>query len=152
MQASEPPRDATGTDPADMEAVQREGAARTDGAPTKPALWRRWLGIVLRTGHLAGVTLLGAALLGAPFQVVVAATAAGASGAALLAVELVDGRLALLDLAGVVSLAKLALLAWMALDPSQAQASFWIVLVVSAISSHAPRTVRHWRPAAWRGR
>jgi hypothetical protein len=145
MPATEPPRGAI-RNPADAKAVQRDGAPDARGAPTKPALWRRWLGIVLRTAHLAGVTLLGAALLGAPLQPVVAATVAGASGAALLVVELVDGRIRLLDLAGLVSLIKLALLAWMALDTTHATALFWIVLVASAISSHAPRGLRHWRP------
>jgi hypothetical protein len=34
----------------------------------------------------------------------------------------------------------------MAIDPARAPAVFWVVLVVSALSSHAPRGLRHWRP------
>ncbi len=112
----------------------------------KPAVWRRWIGIVLRTAHLAGVTWLGAALLGAPLSTAAAATFTALSGAALLTVERFDGRILLGDLSGWVSLAKLAVVAWMAIDPARAPAVFWVVLVVSALSSHAPRGLRHWRP------
>lgn len=115
-------------------------------ATTEPAAWRRWLGIVLRTGHLCGVTWLGAALLGAPVSVVPAAIFTAASGAALLAIELLDRRILLGDFAGIVSIAKLAILAWMAVDTARAPLLFWPVLVVSALSSHAPRWLRHWRP------
>ena len=41
-------------------------------------------------------------------------------------------------------LAKLAAVAWMALGGAGAQPLFWAVLVLSAISSHAPRELRHW--------
>jgi hypothetical protein len=112
----------------------------------KPALWRRWIGIALRTMHLAGVTWLGAALLGAPVSTAAAATFTALSGAALLAVERFDGRILLGDLSGWVSLGKLAVVAWMAVDPVHAPAVFWAVLSVSALSSHAPRGLRHWRP------
>lgn len=122
--------------------------ASSPGRSDKPAAWRRWLGIALRTAHLASVVLLGAALLGAATPVTPAAAYAAASGAALLAIERIDGRIGLLDLAGLVSLAKLALVAWMALDVARAPTLFWCVLVVSALSSHAPRWLRHWRPAA----
>lgn len=115
-------------------------------AQTRPAAWRRWLGIVLRTTHLAGITLLGAALMGAPLGMAAAAAWAAGSGVALLAVEWLDGRVRLLELAGTVSLVKLAVVAWMALDPARAAALFWLVLVISALSSHAPRALRHWRP------
>lgn len=116
------------------------------GARAKPAAWRRWLGIGLRTAHLASVTWLGAALLGAPLATHRGAAAVAASGAALLAIEAFDRRIRLLDLAGLVSLAKLGVVAWMALDPARAAPLFWLVLVVSALSSHAPRRLRHWRP------
>lgn len=112
----------------------------------KPALWRRWVGIVLRTAHLASVSALAAALLGAPVSTAAAATATALSGAALLAVERFDGRILLGDLSGWVSLAKLAVVAWMVIDPVRAPTVFWLVLVVSAVSSHAPRGLRHWRP------
>lgn len=111
----------------------------------RPSPWRRWFGIVLRTLHLAGVTWLGAALAGAPFAPWLPGLAAAASGAALLAVEVADGRLVLNELAGGVSLVKLAVVGWMALDAAAAPWLFWIVLVASGLSAHAPRAVRHWR-------
>ncbi len=108
--------------------------------------WRRWLGIVLRSLHLAGVTLLGAAVLGAPVDLRWGALPMLASGLALLAVERADGRIRLAELAGVVVLAKLALTAWMVADARLAPWLFWIVLIASALSSHAPRDLRHWKP------
>jgi hypothetical protein len=114
--------------------------------PDKPAAWRRWLGIVLRASHLAAVVALGAALLGAPVARLPAAAAVLASGIALLAVETLDARMRFGELAGLVSLLKLAAVAWLVLDADGALAAFWIVLLVSALVSHAPRRVRHWRP------
>ncbi len=101
--------------------------ATGDAKAARPAAWRRWLGIVLRTAHLAAVTVLGAALL---------------------AIECADGRIRLLELAGTVALAKLVLAAWMVIVPAHAAALFWILLVASALSSHAPRALRHWRPGS----
>lgn len=113
--------------------------------PPKPAEWRRWVGIVLRTGHLAGVVWLGAALLGAPVG------AGGGwltllSGLGLFASELVDRRISPTELAGAVVLAKLVAVATMLAWPTTAPGLFWTLLVVSAISAHAPKPLRHWRP------
>jgi hypothetical protein len=121
------------------EPVRRERQA-------KPAEWRRWLGILMRTAHLVGVVWMGAAYLGP------AAPAAGGQGAvlvlvsgvALLLSEWLDRRIRLSELAGVVVLTKLAAVGWMALGGAGAQPLFWAVLVLSAISSHAPRELRHW--------
>jgi hypothetical protein len=115
-------------------------------AGDKPAAWRRGLGLTLRAAHLAAVTWLGAALLGAPVSLGAATAIVLASGVALLAIETFDARLRWNELAGVVSLGKLAVVAWMALDAARAPALFWLVLFVSALSSHAPRRWRHWRP------
>ncbi|HET7528473.1 MAG TPA: hypothetical protein VFK10_21215 [Burkholderiaceae bacterium] len=112
----------------------------------KPAAWRRWLGIVLRASHIAAVTALGAALLGAPLARLPAAALVLASGAALLVIEAVDARMRFHELAGFVALSKFAAVAWMVLDGERALQAFWVVLVVSALVSHAPRRVRHWRP------
>jgi hypothetical protein len=112
----------------------------------KPAAWRRWLGIALRAAHLATVTLLGGAVLGAPLSLQLSAASVLASGVALLAADTLDARLRWNELAGAVSLAKLALVGWMAFDPARAPLLFWVVLIVSAISSHAPRRWRHWKP------
>jgi len=112
----------------------------------KPAAWRRWLSIALRAAHLASVIGLGAVLLGAPLPLLQAGAAVLSSGVALLALEIADARLRCIELAGLVSLAKLAVVAWMVLDPARAAGLFWAVLCVSAVSSHAPRHWRHWRP------
>lgn len=111
----------------------------------KPPEWRRWLGIALRSAHLAGVVLLGAGLLGAPVGAA-GVWATLASGGALLASELADRRLALGELAGAVVLLKLALVAAMVAWPGTAPALFWALLALSAVVSHAPKGLRHWRP------
>jgi hypothetical protein len=111
----------------------------------KPAEWRRWLGILLRTAHLAGVVWLGAALLGAPVG-----PGGGwltlLSGLGLFASELVDGRIAPWELAGAVVVAKLGIVVAMLTWPAAALPLFWGLLLLSAISSHAPKGLRHWRP------
>jgi hypothetical protein len=104
------------------------------------------VGIALRAAHLGAVTWLGAALLGAPAPLGQATAIVWASGVALLAIESFDGRLRWNELAGVISLGKLAVVAWMALDTAHAPLLFWFVLFASALSSHAPRRWRHWRP------
>lgn len=111
----------------------------------KPPEWRRWLGIGLRAAHLAGVVLLGASLLGAPVGTAGAALTL-ASGLALLASELADRRVVLTELAGAVVLLKLALVAAMLAWPVAALPLFWGLLALSALVSHAPKGLRHWRP------
>lgn len=115
------------------------------GRTGKAAEWRRWLGIGLRALHLAGVALLAAQLHGAP-----GAAAGGwltlSSGLALLAAERADGRVFLDELAGAWVLLKLALVAAGLAWPAAALALFWLTLAVSAVLSHAPRDLRHWRP------
>jgi hypothetical protein len=113
--------------------------------PPKPAEWRRWLGIALRSVHLAAVVWLGAALLGAPVG-----HGGGwltlASGLGLFASELIDRRVAVGELAGALVVGKLlvvgAMLAW----PTAALPLFWALLLLSAVSAHAPKPLRHWRP------
>ena len=118
-------------------------------ATGKPPEWRRWLGIVLRSAHLAGVVWLGAALLGAPVGPG-GAWLTLASGVGLFASELVDRRVAVAELAGAVVLGKLLAVAAMLVWPAAALALFWALLLVSAISAHAPKPLRHWR--VWRHR
>lgn len=119
--------------------------AAASALKTKPPAWRRWVAILLRCAHLAGLVLLGAALLGAPVEVRGGALLTLASGLALFVAELVDTRIRLGELAGVVVLLKLAAVGWMALHPQAALLIFWPVLLVSALVSHAPRPLRHWR-------
>ena len=113
----------------------------------KPAAWRRWAAIALRTAHLAAVVLTGAAVLGGVHPVPGHGPAAMfVSGMLLFAFELADDRVRLTELAGVVVIGKLVLCAWMLADPLRAEALFWGLLVVSGLSSHAPRWLRHWAP------
>jgi len=105
--------------------------------------------IAVRTVHLAAVTVLGAALMGAPVAPGPPGIAALASGLLLAAMDLVAGRMRLDELAGAVVLAKLAAVAWIALagpSPEAGLAAFWVLLVVSSLSAHAPKPLRHWRP------
>jgi len=104
--------------------------------------------IALRTAHLACVVALGAALLGAPVPRSGAGLAVLGSGALLFATELAARRMHVLDLAGLAVLAKLIVVALLALWPgadAAAAPAFWALLVVSSVSSHAPKGLRHWR-------
>lgn len=112
----------------------------------KPAEWRRWVGIGLRTAHIASVALLAAQVLGAGAVARHGALFTFVTGLALLASELADRRVALGELAGLVVVAKLALVGVMVWRPALAPQLFWWVLAVSAVISHAPKGLRHWRP------
>lgn len=119
----------------------------------KPAVWRRWAGIVLRSLHLVAVSLLALAVhgLGVPGPLS-AASWVLVSGALLLTLELADGRLRLSELAGMLVLLKLALVGLMVWRGEWLVPLFWALLFISAIGSHAPRRWRHWpTPAAPRG-
>lgn len=105
---------------------------------------RRALNLTLRTAHIAGVVLLGAALLGA------ASPSAGLwltllSGIGMLAGDLWANPAHLRELAGFAIGIKLALLGLIAWQPSWALPLFWAILAVSVILSHAPAGVRHRR-------
>jgi hypothetical protein len=102
--------------------------------------------VTLRTLHLVAVVTLGAALLGAPVAREAAGAAVVGSGVALMVLDLRAGRLSLRELAGAVVLLKLAASAWIAWAASHALAVFWALVVVSSLSSHAPKALRHWRP------
>lgn len=111
--------------------------------PDKPSEFRRWIGIGLRTAHIASVVLLGAQLLGATGWAALGAQATLASGLLLFGSELADRRVAAFELAGLVVLAKLALVAWMAWHGPSVPL-FWALVVLSSVMSHAPRPLRHW--------
>jgi hypothetical protein len=102
--------------------------------------------LTLRTLHLMAVVGLGAAVLGAPVAPGPFAAGVFATGGLLLALDLRARRLALRELAGVVVLVKLAASAWMAWAPGHAPWLFWALVVLSSLSSHAPKSLRHWRP------
>lgn len=115
----------------------------------RPDLLRRWLSVLLRGMHLVAVIGLGAALLGAPAEhaggIVRLAVAVAASGAAMFALDLWRNPRHLFDIAGVGVLVKLLLAGLMILDGAPRLTLFWIIVVWSALFSHAPATFRHAR-------
>ena len=105
---------------------------------------RRWLNLSQRTVHLAGIVLLGAALVGAG-EVRTAAWLTLISGLAMFAGDVWANPAHLREVAGFGVLAKLLLVAVMVAHPSLALAIFWAVLVLSTLLSHAPGALRHRR-------
>lgn len=104
----------------------------------------RWLSVLLRSLHIAGAVWLGAAVLGAPLGHRAPAALVLASGVLMLVMDLRAGRIALRELAGAAVLGKLLLVAWMVLDRAHAGWALALLVVVSSITSHAPKNVRHW--------
>ena len=105
---------------------------------------RRWLNLGLRTVHLAGIVLLGAALLGAG-EAGAAAWLTLLSGLAMFAGDAWANPAHLREVAGFGVLAKLGLVALMVAHPASALPVFWAVLVLSTLLSHAPGALRHRR-------
>ena len=104
---------------------------------------RRWLGVVLRAAHLAGVVGVGAGLLatGTPGGVFVWLMVL--SGFAMAGLDAWSNPLWLKEYAGLSLLAKFALLGWFAAHPAARPALFWTILVFSVIFAHAPASFRH---------
>jgi len=105
---------------------------------------RRWLNLSLRTVHLAGIVLLGAALLGTG-GITTGAWLTVLSGIGMFAGDAWANPGHLRELAGFGVLVKLGLVAVMALYPPVALAVFWGILVISTLLSHAPGSLRHRR-------
>ena len=105
---------------------------------------RRWLNLSLRTVHLAGIVLLGAALLGTG-EAGTAAWLTLISGLAMFAGDAWANPAHLREVAGFGVLAKLGLVALMVAHPASALPVFWAVLVLSTLLSHAPGALRHRR-------
>ena len=105
---------------------------------------RRPLNLLLRTAHLAGVVLLGAALLansspGAGIWLTVI------SGLLMFAGDVWTNPAHLREVAGTGVLLKLGMVTAMAVWPASAPAIFWAILVISSLLSHAPGALRHHR-------
>ena len=112
--------------------------------PVRDIPGRRALNLTLRTAHLAGVVLLGAALLGADsLQTGIWLTLA--SGVGMFAGDLWANPGHIREVAGGGVFLKLLLVAGMAMRPEWALTIFWFVLVISALLSHAPGALRHRR-------
>ena len=115
--------------------------------PARDFRGRRWLSVVLRSVHLASVIALGAALLnaGGPPYAPHAGAVVVASGVALWLLDLWSRPDHLVAGAGVSMLAKLALLAWLFAVPALGEPLFWLIVIWSAIFSHAPASFRNAR-------
>ena len=108
---------------------------------------RRWLIVLLRTAHLVGVVGVGAGFIAAmpAAEQHAFALLLLASGATMLTLDVIAAPAYLLEFAGAATLAKLALVLWMVLDPAARLTLFWVILVLSVIVSHAPARARHRR-------
>jgi len=105
---------------------------------------RRWLNLSLRTAHLAGIVLLGSALLGAG-EVTNGVWLTFFSGLGMFAGDAWANPAHVREIAGFGVLVKLGLVAVMALYPPGALPVFWAILVISTLLSHAPGSLRHRR-------
>ena len=105
---------------------------------------KRWFNLSLRTLHIAGIVLLGGALLGgADTTACVWVTFVSRLG--MLASETWPSPAHLREVAGFGILAKLALVAGMVVQPELALNLFWVILTLSTLLSHAPGQLRHRR-------
>jgi hypothetical protein len=108
---------------------------------------RRWLLVALRSVHLIGVVLVGAALLGDhDAHRATAAALMLVTGIGLYGIEVWSKPRHAVELAGLFIPLKLAGVAAMIVLPQLAAAIFWLLLVASSIVSHAPAAFRHLRP------
>ncbi len=116
-----------------------------------PRLFRgqRWLNIVLRGLHLLGVAGMGAGYLvpgverdaWLPYLVLTLATGIG-----MALLDAWSDRHWLAQISGQTVLFKLLLLALIPFWPAAGPALFAAVILISAMVSHAPAWVRHYRP------
>jgi hypothetical protein len=103
---------------------------------------------VLRGLHLVAVIGLGAAIMGAPMSLQQLSIAVLFTGLAMFALELWNKPRILFEWSGASLIIKLGLIAVMALNAELRLPLFWLVVVWSAIFSHAPSSFRHkvwWR-------
>ncbi len=105
---------------------------------------RRWLGVLLRAAHLAGVVGVGAGLL-AGVQVHGFLILMVASGVAMAALDAWSNALWLKELAGLSLLVKFVLIGVFVVYEASRPALFWLILVFSVVFAHAPASFRHRR-------
>ena len=107
---------------------------------------RRWVLVALRSLHLVGVVLVGAALLSANDEHRAAAAALMLlTGLGLYGIEVWAKPRHAVELAGLFIPIKLIGVAAMIFLPHLAASLFWLLLVASSIVSHAPARFRHLR-------
>ena len=108
---------------------------------------RRWLSVFLRGAHLVAVIAFGASVLHAQpsAQPEHAGAAVLVSGVLVWLLDLWHRPSHLVEGAGLSMLLKLALLVGMLVAPGLREPLFWIVVVWSAVFSHAPASFRNAR-------
>lgn len=104
---------------------------------------RRWLGVVLRAAHLAGVVGVGASLVGGGAAGSYFPVLLVLSGLGMAALDAWSNPRWLAEPAGLSLLVKFALLGWFLFDEARRPVLFWSVLVFSVIFAHAPASFRH---------
>lgn len=108
---------------------------------------QRWVNVALRGFHLLGVAGMGAAFLlpgridavWHPYLLVTLIT-----GIAMSALDAWSDRMWLDQLSGQTMVAKLALLGIIPLWPAAGPVIFALVILLSALISHAPARIRHY--------
>ena len=105
---------------------------------------KRWANLALRTVHLLGVVLFGAALLGTG-NIQQSALLVFVSGLLMFAIDIWANPAHLREIAGFGVVIKLCLLGLSGLHPQIAMPAFWAVLVLSSVLSHASGAFRHRR-------
>ena len=107
----------------------------------------RWLSVALRGLHLVAVITLGAAIMGAPISPQQLSGAVLITGFAMFVLDLWNKPGMLFEWSGAALMFKLCLIVVMALNAELRLPLFWVIVVWSAIFSHAPASFRHkvWR-------
>jgi hypothetical protein len=119
--------------------------------PPRDFAGRRTLKIALRAAHVVCVALLlGSHAFDAPVDLRTRWLAAAAlSGCALLALDLHESAVFLLQVRGAVLIGKLLALRWIAAGTTPRPIALTALMIVSVLSSHAPASLRYhvlfWR-------
>jgi hypothetical protein len=108
---------------------------------------RRWLSVVLRGLHLVAVIWLGAGILGAPtgYALPQLGLAVFATGLLVWVLDIWSKPQHLRQWAGMSMILKLVLVALMVAVPATQSALFWLLVLWSAVFSHAPASFRNAR-------
>lgn len=119
------------------------GTTREKKPPRRYVPGGRWLSVALRAAHLLAVVWLGAAVHGAPLDTPSIGLLVLITGVALFGLDLYSYPHHLREIAGQSVLVKLALVAAIVVVEPARLPLFWLVVLWSAIFSHAPGSVRH---------
>ena len=107
---------------------------------------KRWIKICLRTLHLSSVVGVGGGIL---FEIDRSAWLgywwlALASGVLMMLIDILSNPIWLVQVRGVVMYVKFLLLILMGVYPSMDQQLLFIIIIISAVISHAPGKLRYY--------